>query len=139
VGGVKVLVCGGRDYGFRPKGCPSDSARHYDERARRERFMLDETLRDMHRTRGPFTTLIHGAAPGADALACSWALANGLSILSFRPDWKTLGRSAGPIRNQMMIEAGPDLVIAFPGGDGTADMVRRAKAAGVELLEVEQA
>lgn len=30
----------------------------------------------------------------------------------------------------------PDLVVAFPGGRGTADMVQRARAAGVEVLEV---
>ena len=135
---MKILVCGGRDYGFRPKGCPPESARSYDERARRERFMLDETLSDIHRTRGPFTTLIHGGAPGADALAASWALANGLSILSFVADWKTHGRAAGPIRNQQMIEETPDLVIAFRGGAGTADMVRRARDVGIKLLEVEQ-
>jgi UDP-N-acetylmuramoylalanine-D-glutamate ligase len=29
----------------------------------------------------------------------------------------------------------PDLVVAFPGGRGTADMVAKARAAGVEVLE----
>jgi hypothetical protein len=47
-------------------------------------------------------------------------------------DWEKLGRSAGPIRNQAMLDEGrPDLVVAFPGHHGTADMVRRARAAGV--------
>jgi hypothetical protein len=134
---MKLLVCGGRDYGFRPKGCPTDSARAYDARAARERFILNETLDDFHKTRGPFTMLINGATPGADALAVSWALANRLIINSYMPDWKKLGKAAGPIRNQLMMEARPDLVIAFPGGRGTADMVLRAKAAGVEIYEVE--
>ena len=42
-----------------------------------------------------------------------------------------------PMRNQRMIAEGaaPDFVIAFPGGLGTADMVERAKAAGVEVIE----
>ena len=35
----------------------------------------------------------------------------------------------------MIGEALPELVIAFPGGDGTADMVERAKAAGIEIIE----
>ena len=30
-----------------------------------------------------------------------------------------------------------DLVVAFPGGPGTADMVRRARAAGIKVLEVD--
>lgn len=33
-------------------------------------------------------------------------------------------------------EGKPDLVVAFPGGSGTADCVRRAKAAGVEVLVI---
>jgi hypothetical protein len=34
-----------------------------------------------------------------------------------------------------MIEWRPDLLVAFAGGKGTADMVRRARAAGVEVIE----
>lgn len=50
------------------------------------------------------------------------------------PRSATNGKAAGPIRNQRMLDEGkPDLVVAFPGGRGTADMVRRAKAAGVPV------
>jgi hypothetical protein len=39
-------------------------------------------------------------------------------------EWERLGRKAGPIRNQRMLEEGkPDLVVAFPGGTGTAGMM----------------
>jgi predicted Rossmann-fold nucleotide-binding protein len=42
------------------------------------------------------------------------------------------------MRNQRMIDEGkPDLVVAFPGGSGTADMVRRAKRASIEVMEVD--
>jgi hypothetical protein len=34
----------------------------------------------------------------------------------------------------MLNEGKPDLVVAFPGGRGTADMVKRARAAGIELI-----
>ncbi len=34
-----------------------------------------------------------------------------------------------------MIEWRPDLLVVFAGGKGTADMVRRARAAGVEVIE----
>jgi hypothetical protein len=48
--------------------------------------------------------------------------------------WKKHGRAAGPIRNQRMLDKGkPDLVVAFPGGRGTADMIRRAERAGVPV------
>ena len=37
---------------------------------------------------------------------------------------------------RMLEEGRPDLVIAFPGGRGTADLVARARRAGVEVMEV---
>lgn len=136
---MRVLVCGGRGYGVIPKGCPPDQVRRYADIANRQAFILRETLDDFHKTKGPFTVLIHGAAPGADTLACRWALKRGLLINSWAANWEQHGRAAGPIRNQQMIDEGkPELVVAFPGGRGTADMVARAKAAGVKVIEVGQ-
>ena len=55
----------------------------------------------------------------------------------FLPDWEKHGRAAGPIRNKLMLDEGrPDLVVAFPGGRGTANMVKQASAASVEVIEV---
>lgn len=54
----------------------------------------------------------------------------------FRADWEQCGRQAGPLRNaRMLAEGRPDAVIAFPGGKGTADMVRKARAAGLPVVE----
>lgn len=36
----------------------------------------------------------------------------------------------------MLKEGKPDLVIAFPGGNGTKDMVTKARKAGIEVIEV---
>ena len=48
-----------------------------------------------------------------------------------------LGLSAGPARNQRMLDEGkPDAGIAFPGGPGTADMTRRLKEAGIPVWEI---
>jgi hypothetical protein len=84
------------------------------------------------------TTLIHGGARGADSLAAEWAMANGIPVLEYPvtpEDWRTIGKAAGPMRNQRMLDEGkPDLVVAFPGGSGTADMVRRAQRAGVKVI-----
>lgn len=107
-----VLVCGGRDY--------NDAAR------------VDDVLDGVR-----IHKLIHGAATGADAMADRYALDHHIPVETYPADWKTHGRAAGPIRNQAMLVLGkPDLVIAFPGGRGTADMIRRAKAAGVRVVEV---
>jgi predicted solute-binding protein len=66
-----------------------------------------------------------------------WAKAEGVPCEVYQADWARLGRKAGPIRNQRMLdEAKPDVVIAFPGGRGTADMLRRTRQAGVEVIEV---
>lgn len=85
---------------------------------------------------GPGCVIVHGGATGADQLAGQWADANEISSRVYRARWGKHGRAAGPIRNQYMLDhERPALVIAFPGGDGTADMVRRAKAAGVPVVE----
>ena len=78
--------------------------------------------------------LIHGAARGADSLAGEWASTRAVPVKIFPADWQTHGRSAGHIRNaQMLREGKPDLVVAFPGGRGTADMVAKANAAGITV------
>lgn len=117
---MRVLVCGGRDY--------ADRDRVYGALNR---------LREQNPGK---IVIIAGKAPGADTLAEDWArigLREGVSFRGYAANWKALGKAAGPIRNQLMIDEGkPDLVIAFPGGRGTADMVRRAKAAGIKVIEV---
>ena len=47
-----------------------------------------------------------------------------------------MGHCGGPKRNQMMLDQKPDIVLAFPGGRGTADMIARAEQAGVEVVKV---
>jgi hypothetical protein len=54
---------------------------------------------------------------------------------ALKADWHRHGRAAGPIRNQKMLDWGPDLVVAFAGGTGTAGMVRLARAACVEVIK----
>lgn len=112
---MRVLVCGGREYDDWDK--------------------VDLAL-------DPFksgdTTIIQGGAKGADFLAKAWAKYYNVPSEEYPADWKKYGKAAGGIRNQRMIDEGkPNLVVAFPGGVGTADMVRRAKAANIEVIEVD--
>lgn len=114
---MRVLVCGGRDF------------TNYEA--------LAMALYMVHELRGPITTIIHGGAKGADSFAGQWARENGIPVRMFAADWRTHGVSAGPIRNAQMLKEGkPDRVIAFPGGEGTADMVAKAKRARVPVWEV---
>jgi hypothetical protein len=83
------------------------------------------------------SVIIHGAAPGADTLAGQWAELRRVPVEAFPADWEKHGRAAGPIRNaRMLAEGKPDLVVAFPGGQGTANMCKQARAAGVKVFEV---
>ena len=83
----------------------------------------------------PITTLAEGCARGADRLAELWAFSRGVECWHFPADWHRYGLAAGPIRNeQMLVKAQPDLVVAFPGSRGTADMIQRAEKAGVRVL-----
>lgn len=116
---MRVLVCGGRDY--------CDSSRVWGE--------LDTLLR---KARHGCMVVIQGGARGADQIAREWCRSREVPYDNYAADWNAHGKAAGPIRNQRMIDEGrPDLVLAFPGGRGTADMVRRAKAAGVKICEVQ--
>ena len=79
-------------------------------------------------------TLVHGAARGADTLARLWAGANAIAVEAHPANWNKHGRAAGPIRNQEMADSGLDLLIAFPGGSGTAHLVRACRSAGVAVI-----
>jgi len=111
---MRVIVCGGRDY-------PDDA--HV--------WRTLDALDDEHGIRA----LAHGGATGADDHAGRWAEISRIEHRVFRADWKKHGKAAGPRRNQKMLdEFKPDVVVAFPGGRGTADMVRRAIDSGVRVI-----
>jgi hypothetical protein len=89
--------------------------------------------------------IVHGAATGADNLAAdfvkshrgSHTLFGNISERAYPADWKTHGRAAGPIRNRLMLTSeSPHVIIAFKGGNGTADMIQQGKKAGVPVYEV---
>lgn len=116
---MRVLVTGGRYYG-----------EESDEGA-----AIFHALNQQHVKR-PITAVIHGCAQGVDAKADIWASLNGIPRDRFPADWLKHGKRAGPLRNQAMVDSKPDLVVAFPGGRGTADCVQRAKMAGIPVIEV---
>ena len=112
-----VLVCGGRDFD--------------------DMVLVHDTLDELARTQ-VVTGIIHGGATGADHHAGIWAHTRRRGETVFRADWQTHGRKAGPLRNQELLDVGkPALVVAFPGGRGTADMVRRAEKAGVRVMKID--
>jgi YspA, cpYpsA-related SLOG family len=121
VGGTKikdryrVLVCGGRNYADAPK--------------------VWAILDSIHEEHG-ITSVFHGAATGADEYAGRWANEHGIHCIPVPADWEQYGRAAGPMRNRQMLAWDPDLVIAFPGGSGTAHMIALAKRVGLPVMEI---
>lgn len=140
---MRILVCGGRDFN--------------------DRDLIYNTLYTICDVRGwmhpptgdgntlPRVEIISGMARGADTIAHDWAVVNWCPIHEFPAAWDDLSQpgaliktrrdgkkydaQAGVRRNQRMLDEGkPNLVVAFPGGWGTWDMIRRARAAGVEVL-----
>jgi hypothetical protein len=88
--------------------------------------------------------VIHGNAPGVDAAADAWARARGLIIVRIGAEWERHGKSAGAIRNSLIVrlavkykEAGHDVVcLAMPGlrSVGTHDCGRKVHRAGIRVL-----
>ena len=135
---MKVLVCGGRDY--------------------ENRRVFFREMDRLHQERGPFREVICGGYRGADTLAAHWSLerlrihANIFNvdprewsdikapgaIVKKMPSGKKYNAAAGPWRNARMLRDGkPNLVIAFPGGDGTKDMIQQSERAGLEVIRVD--
>ena len=85
--------------------------------------------------------LLHGGARGADAAIGRAAHRLGWSSVVMPARWERHGRAAGPIRNRELLEQAiaqavahtspvsiaSVLVVAFPGGAGTASLVREAR------------
>lgn len=114
---IRIIVCGGRDYANETR--------------------VHEVLNHIMETKG-IRMIAEGGANGADTFAARWAAATCTPCLRVPADWNRHGRSAGPLRNRKMLEmVRPDMVVAFPGGNGTADMVKAAREAGVGVMEID--
>lgn len=108
----KVIIAGGRDYSFTNAD-----------------YALLNALHEKHH----FTLVISGGARGADMYGEIWARLNAIPLDRHPADWAKWGKSAGFIRNDEMAKVA-DALVAFPGGRGTADMIRRARERGLVIL-----
>jgi hypothetical protein len=131
-----VLVTGGRKYSDQYTLC--DALDRIEELCDRAQLHM---------------TVVQGGATGADKIARQWAWDNSKRCISERANWRDLtqpdavirtGRTgakydarAGFRRNQRMIDKHqPDICVAAPGGNGTADMVDRCHAAGIPVCGI---
>ncbi len=116
-----ILVCGGRDY--------ADSAHVSSVLDALQPRAVVHGAYGVDADRPRWTRL-----RGADRLADAWCARRQVPVIRVPARWSALGRRAGAVRNQQMLELyHPALLVAFPGHLGTADLVLRARAAGVPV------
>lgn len=137
---MKTIIAGGRD--------------HY--------LTLDEFDRiDAIHTQTPITEVVCGCATGVDECGKAWAKSNVIPVKPMPADWdditvpgalirrhpktgKLYNAKAGPMRNSDMAayaktcsEGGA--CVLFPGGTGTNDMAKKARAAGLRVYDFREA
>jgi predicted Rossmann-fold nucleotide-binding protein len=113
----RVLVCGGRN--------------------NLDRAAVFRRLDALVVERGPLF-VIEGGAKGVDRSAKDWRVSRLYPGETFVAAWERDGKGAGPIRNRkMLVDGQPDLVLAFPGGKGTANMIAQARTFRVPVEIVE--
>lgn len=107
---MKVLVCGSRDW--------------TDHHA-----ILNALIRH-----APLK-IMHGAARGADRIAADLAELHDIEAQAFLADWEHYGKRAGILRNLQMLNAQPNLVIAFQcnGSCGTQHTIDEAQRRGIPV------
>jgi hypothetical protein len=113
---MRVLVVGGR---------------HFED--------ADKVHRELVRLnwQKPIGVLIHGSVTGVGIAAEAWARSNGTPVVRYPPNWTLYGKKAEGLRNAFMIgDSRPDLVLAFPGGRHTADLIQKAIEAKIAVLAV---
>lgn len=125
---TRVLVCGGRRYLNPDPLWAALDAIH-------KKSPISLIIEGGQRTRDEKTREIIG---GADWWGFKWATGRCIPWVTEFAEWGLHGAAAGPIRNQAMIDKHrPDKVVAAPGGRGTADMVRRALVAGIDVISID--
>ena len=120
--GQTWLICGGREFA--------------------DQEMFDSAMSELIQLHGCPLKVVHGKARGADTMAGAWARRMALHEAAVPVDTAVDGAwpAAGCMRNQRMLDSHhPDLVVAFPGRNGTADMLRRARRAGIDVAEIKLA
>jgi hypothetical protein len=108
---VRVLICGDREW--------TDSS------------LIHDVLEHLKWRYGEALHVISGGARGADYLADQQCKSLGITFTRVPAQWERYGRAAGPIRNGVMMNMHPDIVIAFHSdltkSKGTKNMVMVAE------------
>lgn len=83
------------------------------------------------------TKVVVGGCKGADAGGAAWARMRGIPVHIEPAEWDKYGQAAGPIRNVLMARMA-NILVAFPGGNGTGSMISAAMGNGLTIFEIEK-
>lgn len=91
-------------------------------------FNIDELLSSIETKE-----IVSGGAIGVDKIGERWAKDHNIPIKIFLPDWKKYGRSAGHIRNQLMVDYCDYAIIIWDGkSPGTRGTIEKLKKRGID-------
>jgi len=112
---MKVIICGDRNATF---------------------YTCGKQVKDFVYSLPSSTIIIHGGCRGVDQISGKYSHERGLACEVYSANWNKYGKGAGPIRNKLMLDQNPDLVVAFHpdinSSKGSKNMINIAKAKGVE-------
>ncbi len=80
------------------------------------------------------TEIISGGARGVDTCAREYALANGIKLTEYLPEYDKYG-SVAPLKRNITIIESADLVLAFWDGSsrGTVHVIKNCKSRGIPV------
>lgn len=97
-----------------------------------------ETFLEQFQLYKGLTKIIISGASKAEKISAVWAKRNNIQIVTFDLDYTLPRKEAVSARNKLMLNRYVDFVVAFPGGDSTADMCAQADDFGIQVYRVEK-
>jgi hypothetical protein len=74
------------------------------------------------------SVVLCGGARGADSTGLAWATTNNIPVEYYPANWDKFGRSAGVLRNKIMVESADALIAIWDGkSPGTKNCIAQAK------------
>jgi hypothetical protein len=81
------------------------------------------------------TEIFSGNAQGVDSLGNQYAKMNNIPLRIFKAEWKKYGKSAGPRRNQQMVDEADALIALWDFKSiGTKDTITKAQQKNLKVF-----
>lgn len=97
-----------------------------------------ETFLEQCQLHKGLTKIIISGASKAEKISAEWAKRSDVQVVTFDLDYTVLRKQAVSERNKLMLDRHVDFVVAFPGGDSTADMCAQADVLGIQIYRVDR-